>query len=110
MWLTTLRSWRGSGSSNRRSRQPPAPARTRPAAATLARQLGIYRDPWFGEVAVCERDGAIDFTAAKSPQLSGEVMQAGERLLVDWRDDSIDAEAWLDFLVTAARCTAWRCG
>ena len=24
-------------------------------------------------------------------------MQAGERLLVDWRDDSIDAEAWLDF-------------
>ena len=77
--------------------KPPAPARTRPAAATLARQLGIYRDPWFGEVSICERDGAIDFAAAKSPLLSGEVMQAGERLLVDWRDDSIDAEAWLDF-------------
>jgi CubicO group peptidase (beta-lactamase class C family) len=76
---------------------PPAPARTRPAAATLARQLGIYQDPWFGEVAICERDGAIDFTAAKSPRLTGAVMQAGERSLVDWRDDSIDAEAWLDF-------------
>jgi CubicO group peptidase (beta-lactamase class C family) len=77
--------------------KPPAPARSRPAAAALAKQLGIYRDPWFGEVAICERDGTIGFTAAKSPQLTGEVMQAGERLLVDWRDDSIDAEAWLDF-------------
>jgi CubicO group peptidase (beta-lactamase class C family) len=77
--------------------KPPALARTRPAAATLARRLGIYRDPWFGDVAVCEHDGTVAFTAAKSPQLSGEVMQAGEKLLVDWRDDSIDAEAWLDF-------------
>lgn len=77
--------------------KPPALARTRPKATSLTRQLGIYRDPWFGEVAVCEDDGAIGLTAAKSPQLSGEVMQAGEKLLVDWRDDSIDAEAWLDF-------------
>jgi CubicO group peptidase (beta-lactamase class C family) len=77
--------------------KPPALARTRPVITGLAKQLGIYRDPWFGEVAICERDGAIGFTSAKSPQLTGEVMQAGERLLVDWRDDSIDAEAWLDF-------------
>ena len=77
--------------------KPPAPARTRPVITGLAKQLGIYRDPWFGEVAICERDGAIGFTSAKSPQLTGEVMQSGERLLVDWRDDSSDAEAWLDF-------------
>ena len=77
--------------------KPPALARTRPAAGALAKQLGIYRDPWFGEVSICEREGAIDFRAAKSPRLNGEVLQASERLLVDWRDDSIDAEAWLDF-------------
>ncbi|HEY7639591.1 MAG TPA: serine hydrolase [Steroidobacteraceae bacterium] len=76
---------------------PPAPARTNPAAAMLAGKLGVYRDPWFGEISICPRDGGVGFVAAKSPQLSGEVMQAGERLLVDWRDDSIDAEAWLDF-------------
>jgi CubicO group peptidase (beta-lactamase class C family) len=76
---------------------PPAPARTRPAAATVADKLGIYRDPWFGEVSICPRADGVEFVAAKSPQLNGEVMQAGERLLVDWRDDSIDAEAWLDF-------------
>jgi CubicO group peptidase (beta-lactamase class C family) len=77
--------------------KPPALARTRPVMTGLAKQLGIYSDPWFGEVAICERAGAIGFSAAKSPQLSGEVLQAGERLLVDWSDDSIDAEAWLDF-------------
>jgi CubicO group peptidase (beta-lactamase class C family) len=79
--------------------KPPALARTRPVMTGLAKQLGIYRDPWFGEVAICEHDGAIGFASAKSPRLTGEVMQAGERLLVDWRDDSVDAEAWLDFSV-----------
>jgi CubicO group peptidase (beta-lactamase class C family) len=77
--------------------KPPALARTQLTATMLAKQLGIYRDPWFGEVSICEREAAVDFRAAKSPQLNGVVMQAGERLLVDWRDDSIDAEAWLDF-------------
>ena len=76
---------------------PPAPARTRPAAATVADKLGVYRDPWFGEVSICPRGDGVGFVASKSPQLDGEVMQAGGRLLVDWRDDSIDAEAWLDF-------------
>jgi CubicO group peptidase (beta-lactamase class C family) len=87
-----------------RERQPqpqesksPAPARTTPVITGLAKQLGIYRDPWFGEVAICERDGAIGFASAKSPKLTGEVIQAGERFLVDWRDESVDAEAWLDF-------------
>jgi hypothetical protein len=28
---------------------------------------------------------------------AGELMRVGERLLVDWRDDTIDAEAWLKF-------------
>ena len=82
--------------------KPPALARQRPPAGALGSQLGIYRDPWFGEVAICLRDGGIDFSVAKSPRLSGEVMHAGERLLVDWRDDSIDAEAWLDFSSPAA--------
>ena len=81
--------------------KPPALARTRPAPATLAKQLGIYQDPWFGEVSICEKAGAIDFTAAKSPLFSGEVMQSDGRLLVDWRTDRIDADAWLDFAAPA---------
>jgi hypothetical protein len=59
--------------------------------------LGVYRDPWFGEARVCPKDGQVRFVSEKSPMLAGRVMRSGARLLVDWGDDSVDAEAWLDF-------------
>lgn len=63
----------------------------------VRRWLGIYRDPWFGEVTICPADGTVRFVSAKSPMLAGVVMVSGGRLLVDWDDVSVDAEAWLDF-------------
>ena len=36
------------------------------------------------------------FASAKSPLLAGRVMEVGTRRLVDWDEDSVDAEAWLD--------------
>lgn len=64
----------------------------------MAAWLGIYRDPWFGDVSICDRDEAIVFSSAKSPQLTGKLMRvAGAGLLVDWDQDDIDAEAWLQF-------------
>lgn len=63
----------------------------------MAPVLGRYRDPWFGEVAICRQGRGVRFTAVRSPKLSGRVMFAGERLLVDWDDVDVDAEAWLDF-------------
>jgi CubicO group peptidase (beta-lactamase class C family) len=59
--------------------------------------LGVYRDPWFGEAGVCPKEGQVRFVAEKSPMLAGRVMRSGTRLLVDWDEDSVDAEAWLDF-------------
>jgi CubicO group peptidase (beta-lactamase class C family) len=59
--------------------------------------LGVYRDPWFGEVSVCPRDNGVQFVAAKSPRMVGTVIQTPDRLLVDWSDDSVDVDAWLDF-------------
>ncbi len=67
------------------------------AAAELGAKLGRYRDPWFGEVAICPHEQGVRFAAVKSPKLSGRVMRAGGRLLVDWDDADVDAEAWLDF-------------
>lgn len=58
--------------------------------------LGVWRDPWFGDVSICLRDGTARFKAAKSPMLAGKLMQVADRVLVDWDDDSVDAEAWLD--------------
>jgi CubicO group peptidase (beta-lactamase class C family) len=76
---------------------PDSTPRKRATHGDLTRQLGIYNDPWFGEVSVCARGEGVEFAARKSPMLSGTIFRAGERLLVDWRDDSVDAEAWLDF-------------
>ncbi len=62
----------------------------------LAAWTGIYRDPWFGDIALCPRDGKVHFAAMKSPKLAGTVMRLGKRYLVHW-DDSADLDAWLDF-------------
>jgi len=85
--------------------EPVAPERSAPdtssrlpvAPQRMEQQTGIWRDPWFGEVAICPRDDRVRFSAAKSPRLAGTIMQVDERYLVDWDDDSVDAEAWLDF-------------
>lgn len=69
----------------------------RPATATeLLTWMGTYRDPWFGDISLCPRDGRMRFAAMKSPKLAGTVMRLGARYLVHW-DDSGDLDAWLDF-------------
>lgn len=83
----------------------PAPAaaapdtgrRTPASAAALSPWLGVWRDPWFGQVRLCPAAAGVEFAAAKSPRLRGMVMQVGERVLVDWQDPSVDAEPWLLF-------------
>jgi CubicO group peptidase (beta-lactamase class C family) len=77
--------------------QAALPQREPAAPDALRANLGRYRDPWFGEVSLCENGGQVRFAAAKSPLMTGTLMQAGGRLLVDWQDDSVDAEAWLEF-------------
>ncbi|WP_250887044.1 MULTISPECIES: serine hydrolase [unclassified Rhodanobacter] len=73
----------------------------RPATtAELAAWTGEYRDPWFGDVSLCPRDGKLRFAAAKSPTLTGTVMRLGDRYLVHWDDGELDA--WLDFHAATA--------
>ena len=75
----------------------PVGARIAATAGDLDGFLGRYRDPWFGEAAVCPEGEGVGFRAAKSPKLRGAVLRSGERLLVDWHDEDVDAEAWLSF-------------
>jgi CubicO group peptidase (beta-lactamase class C family) len=81
----------------RKASQPlPDTSSRRSAAGAEARALlGVWRDPWFGEVAICPRADGVAFASARSPLMRGRVMRVGERWLVDWDDDSVDAEAWL---------------
>jgi CubicO group peptidase (beta-lactamase class C family) len=63
----------------------------------MAAHAGIWRDPWFGDVSLCDFDGRMRFESAKSPMLAGTVMRATNGLLIDWDHESVDAEAWLTF-------------
>jgi hypothetical protein len=80
----------GSSEPDTSMREPVAPGRLRVGT-------GLWRDPWFGEVSICARGDTVRFRSAKSPLFTGTVMRVGERYLVDWDDESVSAEAWLDF-------------
>ena len=80
-----------------RSRAPDTSSRVAAEPDAMRAQLGVWRDPWFGEVAICAHDGGVRFEAARSPRLAGKVMVVGTRALVDWDSDAADVEAWLDF-------------
>jgi CubicO group peptidase (beta-lactamase class C family) len=75
----------------------PVPRRVPTKREAMTPWLGVYRDAWFGEVSVCAKGRGVNFHANKSPRLDGPVMQAEDRLLVDWSDPSVDAEPWLAF-------------
>ncbi|HEY9541070.1 MAG TPA: serine hydrolase [Luteimonas sp.] len=65
------------------------------SAADMAGRLGVYRDPWFGDVSICEAGEGVRFASAKSPLMTGDVMRVGDRLLVQWHRP--DIEPWLHF-------------
>ncbi|HUA24681.1 MAG TPA: serine hydrolase domain-containing protein [Steroidobacteraceae bacterium] len=77
------------------SRDPDTSARKPATPMDLERQLGVWRDPWFGEVGICAHGGDVFFASRKSPRLAGQVMRVGERYLVHW--GSGNSEAWLLF-------------
>nr|WP_325164811.1 serine hydrolase domain-containing protein [Frateuria sp.] len=77
------------------ARAPDASGATTVAARTFA-WSGRYRDPWFGEIMLCPRDGTVQWAARRSPRMHGTVRQLGKRYLVHWDDPAVDLDAWLD--------------
>lgn len=75
--------------------RPDTHARRPASLRTTAAAHGRYRDPWLGEALLCPAQGALRFSVAKSPMLRGQVMQLGERWLVQWDTLGADAEPWL---------------
>ena len=66
--------------------------------APLAAYAGTYRDPWFGDVLVTEKDGALWVASVKSPKMSGRLWpHSGHTFIVRWTDRTLDADAWVDF-------------
>ena len=77
------------------SRVPDTSSRRPATPMDLGGQLGVWRDPWFGEARICAHGNDVFFASRKSPRLAGQVMRVGEHYLVHW--GSGNSEAWLLF-------------
>ncbi len=67
------------------------------AASALRDWLGVWRDPWFGEVRICAVGDAVEWRSAKSPKMHGRISRLDGRYLLVWDDEAVDEDAWLAF-------------
>ena len=73
-------------------------ARRQPVSASELREwLGVWRDPWFGEVRICAVGEGVEWRAAKSPKMHGRISRLDGRHLLVWDDEAVDENAWLAF-------------
>ncbi|MCC8363689.1 serine hydrolase [Lysobacter sp. A6] len=76
--------------------KPDAP-RTPVTAPFDDARTGTWRDPWFGTVRVCPANGRLRWQSEKSPLMVGTIVAVDGRWRVDWDEDRVDLEAWVDF-------------
>jgi len=59
---------------------------------------GLYRDPWFGDVVISEKDGGLYYTSKNSPKLQGKMFfYKGNTYIVKWNERSLEADAFVTF-------------
>jgi hypothetical protein len=64
----------------------------------LSDYAGLYRDNWFGDVALEMRGKELWFVSQKSPMMTGRLWPYdGQRFYAYWLDRTLDADAWIDF-------------
>jgi CubicO group peptidase (beta-lactamase class C family) len=66
---------------------------------------GTYRDRWFGDVVLSQKDGHFTFQSVRSPKLTGELFYykgitgSAPQFVVKWNNRSFDADAYVTFQV-----------
>lgn len=60
------------------------------SAESLKSHWGIYRDAWFGEMALCPSRSTLQMQALKSPRIKAAVRQLNGRYALIWDDPSVD--------------------
>jgi hypothetical protein len=59
---------------------------------------GQYKDPWFGQVTISSKNGALYYQSANSPKLQGRMyFFKGNTFIVKWNERSLDADAYVTF-------------
>ncbi|NUO77526.1 MAG: serine hydrolase [Lysobacter sp.] len=74
---------------------------TQPSLA-LAKYAQTYRDPWYGDVIVEQRDGKLRMRFARSEALVGELQHwQHDSFIVRWDQRWLNADAFVNFALTA---------
>lgn len=67
---------------------------------TIPKIFGQYSDPWLGIINITEKEGHLWFLADRSPGLDGEIFwYKANTFVVKWKDRSMDADAFMQFLL-----------
>ena len=62
--------------------------------------LGRYKDNWFGEVMVYEKDSKLWFKSLRSPKLKGEMkFYRANTFAIAWEYQDMDCDAFISFLL-----------
>lgn len=68
----------------------------------LARYVGTYRDPWYGDVVIRQGAKGLELQFSKTAQLLGDIEHwQHDTFIVRWRDRSLNADAFLSFALDA---------
>lgn len=72
----------------------------------LKAYAGTYRDPWYGPVTVTEKNGRLAIDMSRSTLLDGPLTHYdGDRFAAIWPDETMKADAFVDFAVEGNRVT-----
>ena len=68
------------------------------AKTALPDVKGLYRDKWFGDVTISQKDGGLYYTSKNSPKLQGKMFfYKGNTYIVKWNERSLEADAFVTF-------------
>ena len=66
--------------------------------AALEGVAGVYRDKWFGDVTIAEKNGGLYYTSKNAPKLQGKMyFYKGNTYIVKWNERSLEADAFVTF-------------
>ena len=78
-----------------------ARAKDAPPSLPLARYVGLYRDTWYGDVAIADEAGKLVLRFTHTPFLTGELEHwQHDTFIVRWRERSLNADAFVTFALT----------
>lgn len=60
--------------------------------------MGIYRDPWFGDIEITQKGSTYRLICKTSPRLKGTLIPYNQHtFIIQWDDRSYDADAFITF-------------